>query len=109
MLVTGGRHTRIIMTEYINHYNNGRSHQGHGLGLRAPDNVTVTQPYLLEDFAESPRFTVSGTVTGLTGVALELQLPVKVRPEPPRPTGSALAMARSHSPSPHWSAATPIR
>jgi putative transposase len=25
------------MTEYIKRYNTGRSHQGHGLDLRAPD------------------------------------------------------------------------
>jgi putative transposase len=37
MLITGERHARLIMTEYIGHYNTGRSHQGHGLGLRAPD------------------------------------------------------------------------
>jgi len=37
MLIAGERHARLIMAEYIGHYNTGRSHQGHGLGLRAPD------------------------------------------------------------------------
>jgi Integrase core domain len=37
MLITGERHARIILAEYIKHYNTGRSHQGHGLDLRAPD------------------------------------------------------------------------
>jgi putative transposase len=36
MLHNRARHAPIIMAEYIRHYNTGRSHQGHGLGLRAP-------------------------------------------------------------------------
>ena len=34
--------------------------------------MAVTQPYRLEDFAPSPRFTVGGTLTGLVGPRLEL-------------------------------------
>ena len=44
MLIAGERHARIVMAEYVKHYNAGRSHQGHGLGLRAPHdapNVTT--------------------------------------------------------------------
>ncbi len=53
----------------------GTAADGTPLFLREPDVVTVTQPYRLEDFAESPRFTVGGTVTGLIGGGqLELQL-----------------------------------
>jgi putative transposase len=37
MLIVGDRHLRAILTEYIGHYNTGRSHQGDGMGLRAPD------------------------------------------------------------------------
>ena len=37
MLIAGERHLRAILSEYIGHYNTGRSHQGHGMGLRAPD------------------------------------------------------------------------
>ena len=37
MLIVGERHARVVMAEYVKHYNTGRSHQGHGLGLRAPD------------------------------------------------------------------------
>jgi len=37
MLIAGERHLRAIFSEYIAHYNTGRSHQGHGMGLRAPD------------------------------------------------------------------------
>jgi transposase InsO family protein len=37
MLIAGEQHLRAILSEYIGHYNTGRSHQGDGLGLRAPD------------------------------------------------------------------------
>jgi putative transposase len=37
MLIAGEQHLRAILTEYIGHYNTGRSHQGEGMGLRAPD------------------------------------------------------------------------
>ena len=46
---------------------------GSGLSLRAPGVVAVTQPYALEDFAEPPRFTVGGTVSGLEGTGLALR------------------------------------
>jgi hypothetical protein len=36
MLIAGDRHLRAIVSEYTGHYNTGRSHQGHGMGLRAP-------------------------------------------------------------------------
>jgi predicted membrane-bound mannosyltransferase len=39
LLITGERHSRTVMAEYIKHYNTARSHQGHGLGLRAPDDA----------------------------------------------------------------------
>jgi len=44
MLIAGERHARIVMAEYVKHYNTGRSHQGYGLALRAPEdgpNVTL--------------------------------------------------------------------
>ena len=44
MLIAGELHLRAVLSEYIGHYNTGRSHQGHGMGLRAPDdapNVTA--------------------------------------------------------------------
>jgi putative transposase len=37
MLIAGQRHLRAVMAEFIEHYNAGRSHQGHGMGLRAPN------------------------------------------------------------------------
>jgi transposase InsO family protein len=39
MLIAGERHARAVTAEYIKHYNTGRSHQGYGLGLRAPDDA----------------------------------------------------------------------
>ena len=44
MLIAGERHARVIMTQYIEHYNTGRSHQGHGLDLRAPDDPPSVIP-----------------------------------------------------------------
>jgi hypothetical protein len=37
MIIAGEQHLRAILSEYISHYNTGRSHQGKGMGLRAPD------------------------------------------------------------------------
>ncbi len=37
--VVGEQHLRVVLSEYIGHYNTGRSHQGHGMGLRAPDDA----------------------------------------------------------------------
>jgi len=37
MLITGERHLRTVLDAYVEHYNRGRSHQGQGLNLRAPD------------------------------------------------------------------------
>ena len=48
MLIAGERHSHVVMAEYIKHYNSGRSHQGHGLDLRAPDdapNVIAHPPH----------------------------------------------------------------
>ncbi len=37
MLIAGEQHLRAVLSEYIGHYNTGRSHQGEGMELRAPD------------------------------------------------------------------------
>lgn len=37
LLITGGSHLHHVLDAYVEHYNAGRSHQGHGVGLRAPD------------------------------------------------------------------------
>ncbi len=33
------------VTRYVAHYNTGRSHQGHGMGLRAPDDDPDVVPF----------------------------------------------------------------
>ena len=45
MLIAGERRARVVMAEYIRRYNAGRSHQGHGLGLRAPDDPPNVIPF----------------------------------------------------------------
>jgi putative transposase len=37
VLVISERHLRAVLSEYAGHYNTGRSHQGHDMSLRAPD------------------------------------------------------------------------
>ena len=37
LLIAGDRHPRTVPGEYVEHYKPGRSHQGHNMSLRAPD------------------------------------------------------------------------
>jgi len=37
MLIASERHLRRVLDAYVKHYNRGRSHQGNGLDLHAPD------------------------------------------------------------------------
>jgi putative transposase len=37
MVIAGERHVRAVLSGYIGHYDTGRSHQGIGMELRAPD------------------------------------------------------------------------
>lgn len=37
MLIAGDRHLRTVLEQFVEHYNAGRSHQGDGMGLRAPN------------------------------------------------------------------------
>jgi transposase InsO family protein len=39
MLIAGEKHLRAVLSEYIGHYNTGRSHQGKDMSLRAPDDA----------------------------------------------------------------------
>ena len=36
MLIASDRHLRVVLEQYAEHNNSGRTHQGHGLNLRAP-------------------------------------------------------------------------
>jgi hypothetical protein len=64
----------------------GTAADGAPVSLQAPGVVAVTQPYRLEDFAASPRFTVGGTVTGLVGAGLVLELAAEGPPGTPATT-----------------------
>ncbi len=45
MLITGKRHLHAVLSEYVAHYNTGRGHQGHGMGLRAPGDDPDVLPF----------------------------------------------------------------
>ena len=45
MLIIGARHLHAVLSEYVIHYNTGRSHQGHGMSLRAPDDDPDVLPF----------------------------------------------------------------
>ncbi len=45
LLITGERHLRTVLGEYVEHYNAGRSHQGHNMRLRAPDDDANVIPF----------------------------------------------------------------
>jgi len=44
LLIVGQNHLRRVLGEYLEHYNTGRSHQGHGMGLRAPNDRSNVIP-----------------------------------------------------------------
>jgi putative transposase len=45
MLIIGERHLRATLSEYVKHYKTGRSHQGHDMDLRAPDDRPAIIPF----------------------------------------------------------------
>jgi transposase InsO family protein len=45
MLIIGERHLHAALSEYVKHYNAGRSHQGHDMSLRAPDDSPNITPF----------------------------------------------------------------
>jgi hypothetical protein len=45
ILITGERHLRHVLDVYVAHHNTGRSHQGHGMLLRAPNDEPTTIPF----------------------------------------------------------------
>ena len=45
MLIAGERHLRVVLDQYIAHYNAGRSRQGDGMCLRAPDDDPDVIPF----------------------------------------------------------------
>nr|WP_228553705.1 integrase core domain-containing protein [Catenulispora pinisilvae] len=45
ILIIGQRHLHRVLTEYIDHHNTGRSHQGHGMALHAPNDDATVLPF----------------------------------------------------------------
>ncbi|MEY9934495.1 hypothetical protein ABH926_009163 [Catenulispora sp. GP43] len=45
MLIAGERPLRTVLDRYIDHYNTGRSHQGQGMELRAPNDASNVIPF----------------------------------------------------------------
>ncbi|MEY9862929.1 putative transposase [Catenulispora sp. GAS73] len=45
MLITDERHLRIVLDQYVAHYNAGLSHQGDGMSLRASDDDSNVIPF----------------------------------------------------------------
>lgn len=45
ILIAGEGHLRVVLDAYIAHYNAGRSHQGDGMSLRAPDDDPNVIPF----------------------------------------------------------------
>lgn len=45
VLITGQRHLHNVLETYAAHYNTGRSHQGDGIGLRAPTDDRNVIPF----------------------------------------------------------------
>jgi hypothetical protein len=48
MLIAGRRHLHAVLRRYVDHYNAARSHQGHGIGLRAPDDDPNLIPFSVQ-------------------------------------------------------------
>jgi hypothetical protein len=45
ILITGKHHLHHVLDAYVAHHNAGRSHQGHGMLLHAPDDEPDTIPF----------------------------------------------------------------
>jgi putative transposase len=45
MLIAGQRHLHAVLHRYVDCYNAARSHQGRGMGLRAPDDDPNVMPF----------------------------------------------------------------
>jgi hypothetical protein len=69
MLIAGERHARVIMDEYIRHYNTGRSRQGYGLGLRAPDGPPSVVPFPVPPYQIRRRQILGGLINEYQSVA----------------------------------------
>ena len=62
MLIIGERHLHAALSEYVKHYNTGRSHQGYDMSLRAPDD----SPNIIPFPAPADRIRRKSVLGGLT-------------------------------------------
>lgn len=63
VLITGEHHLHHVLQTYVEHYNTGRSHQGEGIGLRAPtdDQNVIPFPALTDCISRCRRLADSST------------------------------------------------
>ena len=61
-MLIGERHLHAALSEYVKHYNTGRSHQGHDMSLRAPDD----SPNIIPFPAPADRIRRKSVLGGLT-------------------------------------------
>jgi putative transposase len=69
MLILGEAHLRRVLAEYVEHYNTGRSHQGHGMRLRAPDDEPNLLPFPTPADRISRRTMLAGLINQYQPVA----------------------------------------
>ena len=62
MLTIGERHLHAVLSEYMAHYNTGRSHQRHGMGLRAPGDDPDVLPFPVPVDRIQPRPRLAGLI-----------------------------------------------
>ena len=62
MLIAGERHLHAVLSEYVAHYNTGRSHQGHGMGLRAPGDDPDVLPFPIRTDRIQLRLRLAGLI-----------------------------------------------
>jgi transposase InsO family protein len=62
MLILSEAHLRRVRGEYVEHYNTGRSHQGHGMRLRAPDDEPNLLPFPTQADRISRRTVLAGLI-----------------------------------------------
>jgi hypothetical protein len=62
MLISGERHLHATWSEYVNHYNTGRSHQRHDIGPAYPDNNPNNIPTPSPSAPDQPETVLGGLI-----------------------------------------------
>ena len=74
MLIAGEAHLCRILHEYLAHYNSGRSHQGHDMALRAPDDDSNVIPFPARHNRIRRQPVLAGLITRLPRGRIEAQV-----------------------------------